>query len=116
MEMIGYAVKNGFYEYMKQNHSFFDQLSALSDEQVGCMLDTPDEIELCERAIQFFHNEEIYLDNHTIYYENKLKQATYAMKIGSYQVFLTPQEGNPFVPFLQRIYRNFVIINKKDSL
>lgn len=116
MEMIGYAVKSGFYECMKQNHSFLDQLSKLSKEQIGCILDTPNENELCERAVQFFHNEAIYLDNHTIYYENKLIQATYAMTIDSYQIFLIPHDGNPFVPFLQRIYRNLVVIHKKESL
>lgn len=116
MEKIGYVVKNGFFEYMDQHHDFFDHLSVLSQEQLDHIFDTPDENELCDRAIQFFHNEEIYLDNHTVYYENKLKQTTYAMRIDSHQIHLTSQEGNPFIPFLQRIYRNLVLILKKEGM
>ncbi len=116
MEMIGYAVKNGFFEYMNKHHSFLDEISLLSREQLDSILDTPNEQELCERAIRFFHNEAIYLDDHTVYYENKLKQTTYAMRFDAYKIHFTPQESNPFIPFLQRIYRNFVLMIKKDAM
>lgn len=116
MEMIGYAVKNEFAEYINKHNEFLDQLSVIPKEQLMCIVDAPDEEELCERAVQFFHNEAIYLENHTIYYENKLKQTIYEMRIDSYQIFLTPLDGNPFVPFLQRIYRNLVIKMKKDGM
>lgn len=116
MEMIGYAVKNGFIDPMNKHQDLFEQLFELPKEQLDSILDIPDEKELCERAVQFFHNEAIYLDHHTVYYENKLKQTTYAMRIDSYQILLSPQESNPFVPFLQRIYRNFVLIKKKDGM
>lgn len=116
MEMIGYVVKNGFFEYMNKHHNFLDQIPLIAKEQLDSILEIPNELELCERAIRFFHNEAIYLKDHTVYYENKLKQATYAMRIEDYQIYLTPHEGNPFVPFLQRIYRNFVIMKKKESM
>ncbi len=80
------------------------------------MIDLPNEQELCERAVQFFNNDAIYLKDHTIYYENKLKKATYSMRVDTYCIYLTPQEGNPFLPFLQRIFRNLVICTKKDDM
>ena len=116
MEMIGYAVKDGFIDYLDKHHHFVDQLFELPKEQLDCILDIPDEKELCERAVQFFHNEAIYLDDHTVYYENKLKQTTYAMQFDAYKIHFTPQESNPFIPFLQRIYRNFVLMIKKDAM
>ena len=102
MEMIGYAVKDGFIDYLDKHHHFVDQLFELPKEQLDCILDIPDEA--------------IYLDDHTVYYENKLKQTTYAMRFDAYKIHFTPQESNPFIPFLQRIYRNFVLMIKKDAM
>ena len=106
MKSICYALKPGFADFIQSHPDLLNQLSTLSEEQCKALIQKPDEEELCQRAIHYFHNDDIYLSDHIIYYENALKKTIYTMQ----------SEDNPFLPFLRRIYRSFITCPQKDEL
>lgn len=111
MSMIwnGYALQQGFCDYLNQHPDVLSQLHEMSEEQQKQLVHLLNEEELRERAITYFNNENIYLKDHTLYYENTLRKTTYTMQVFPLHVTLSEKEGNPFLPFLQRIFRKFFI-------
>lgn len=116
MKTLCYALKPGFANYITAHPDLLNQLSSLSEEQCEALIQVPDEEELCQRAIHYFHNDDIYLSDHTIYYENTLKKTIYTMQCEPYCVILAQSEDNPFLPFLRRIFRSFITYPQKESL
>ena len=116
MKSICYALKAGFADFIQSHPDLLNQLSTLSEEQCKALIQKPDEEQLCERAIHYFHNDDIYLSDHIIYYENALKKTIYTMQCDSFCVTLSQSEDNPFLPFLRRIYRSFITCPQKDEL
>lgn len=116
MKTLCYALKPGFADFIKAHPSLLNRLSSLSEEQCKALIQIPNEEELCERAVHYFHNEDIYLSDHTIYYENALKKTIYTMQCEPFCMILTQSEDNPFLPFLHRIFRSFITCPQKDAL
>lgn len=116
MKMLCYAVQPGFAHVIAAHPTLLNDLDALSEEQCQALLKMPDEVELCERAIHYFHNDSIYLNDHTIYYENALKKMVYTIECDRFCMILSQPEDNPFLPFLRRIFRAFITCPQKESL
>lgn len=109
MTWNGYALQQGFSDYLNQHPEVLLQLQELSEEQQKQIVVPLNEDELRERAVTYFNNEQIYIKDHTLYYENSLRKITYTMQVTPLYVTLKEKEGNPFIPFLQRIFRKFFI-------
>lgn len=116
MKTLCYAVKPGFAAFIEAHPGLLDQLSSLTEAQCKALIQFPDEEELCQRAVHYFHNDDIYLNEHIIYYENALKKTVYTMECDRFCMILPHSENNPFLPFLQRIFRSFVICPQKELL
>jgi len=116
MEYYGYALQSGFFAFLEEHPDMLMQIAKLDEEQQQHMVLSLNEAELCERAIHYFNNETIYLKDHMIYYENSLKKTVYTMEVKSNVIVLRQYEDNPFIPFLQRIFRRFLILAKKEKM
>lgn len=114
MKWVGYALQNGFSEYLFKHPDLLEHLSSLSQEQCQQLVLPLDEEELQLRAMTYFNNEQIVLHNHKLSFEHPLRKKTYAITIEPYAVLLDQKEENPFYPFLQRVFRKFLVFEVKE--
>lgn len=114
MTLIGFAIKEPFASFLISHSDVLDQIQTMKDEQKQHMIEQFDEQELCKRAIHYFSNDEIYLEDHKICYHHPLRKVLYHITIHPNYIEIDDQEGNPFLPFLQRIFRRFVIRDRKE--
>lgn len=111
--MTIYTVQEGFYSYAKQHPMMLRNITQLPREQQKQILQDIDEQLLCERAIQYFDCNDIYLKDHVLYYTNTLRSTTHTIRIDASSILVQDHEQNPFLPFLKRIFRSIVSINEK---
>lgn len=116
MAWIGFAVKENFAPFLMTHPEILDHMFTMEPAQKQHMIEQFDEQKLCDRAIHYFSNDEIYLENHKIYYQHPLRKVLYQIQIHSDFIEFDEQDGNPFLPFLQRIYRRFVVRDGKESM
>lgn len=114
MVCIGFAVKENFAPFLMTHPEILDHMLTMDAVQKQHMIEQFDEHELCDRAIHYFSNDEIYLENHKIFYQHPLRKVLYQMQIHLDYIEFDDQDGNPFLPFLQRIYRRFVLRDGKE--
>lgn len=115
MEMTVYALTTGFFEYVNSHPNFVKQIPRFSKEQQLKLLHEIDETQLCERAIAYFDSEQIYVKDHILCYENKLRSLIYKIKIDSFCVTIFDYKENPFLPFFKRIYREILLIHDTSN-
>lgn len=113
MKWIGYALQTGFYDYISLHPEVLRQLPVLSPKQQAQFVRHLDEEELRIRAITYFDNEAIYLEDHTLFYKHPLRNITYQINITPLYITLEQKEENPFYPFLKRVFRNFLIYEQE---
>lgn len=103
-----YVATQSSYAFLKERPSFFRYLASFQEKQKECFVQAMDEEELRQRAIQYFDDDTIFLENHELCYENKIRKTMYKIRIEPYHIILSEGEQNPFLPFLQRIYRFYL--------
>lgn len=108
MERTVYAIQKEFSSYLQKHPAFLACIKEFSLEQQKKFLLPIQEEEIKERAIAYFDEPSIYLKDHTLYYEHPLRAVTYKIKIEALCITIYEQEGNPFFPFLKRIYRELL--------
>lgn len=113
MELTVYALQKGFSSYLHTHPEFVEHMDAFSMEQQQKFVLPIQEEELMERAITYFDDPSIYLEDHTLYYAHPLRNTTYKIKVEDISITVYEQDGNPFFPFLKRIFREIVTCTKK---
>ncbi len=81
MACIGFAVKENFAPFLMTHPEILDHMLTMDAVQKQHMIEQFDEHELCDRAIHYFSNDEIYLENHKIFYQHPLRKVLYQMQI-----------------------------------
>lgn len=115
MKWIGYALQNGFSDYVMEHPEILQALADLDRLQREHLVIPLDEQELKERAITYFDHQGIYLRDHTLYYENALRKTVYQMYVDEDHIVLDQKESNPFFPFLQRVFRKFLLYEQEEA-
>lgn len=108
MEVTVYALQKGFSSYLNIHPEFVEYMDEFPLEQQEKFVLLMQEEEIKERAIAYFDDPTIYLQDHILYYENTLRSTTYKIKVESTCIRVYEQEVNPFFPFLKRIFRELL--------
>lgn len=112
MELTVYALQKGFSSFLNTHPEFVAHMDKFPLEQQEKFVQLMQEEEIKERAIAYFDDPHIYLKDHTLYYENSLRSMTYKIKVETNCIRVYEQEGNPFFPFLKRIFRELLTCSK----
>ena len=115
MELYAIAPKDSFLSYVQEHPSFLRYVLEFDERQKNEFVMRFHEEELVERAIAFFDSEDIYVKDHILFYENKLRSITYKIRIESHHIVVYDSVHNPFLPFLSRIYRKFLTYEISDD-
>lgn len=109
MEMTMYALQENFAAYVMKHPTLLQHIDTMALKQKQQLIQLMDEKDLLQRAITYFDNDAIYLENHTLYYENNLCKRMYRIRIDGNAIIIYEQETNPFFPFLKRIFRKNIL-------
>lgn len=116
MDLQMYIVKKDFYAYLRKHPTLLQRVDDMDQQQASRILVSLEETTLQERCRQYFEDEHIYLENHILHYEHKLRQRLYKIKIDEARITIYDSEQNPLFPFLKRLYREqLTIMNTTDG-
>ena len=114
MDYYGYALCPAFYTYIAAHPSLLSELNHIKEEQRYHLIYPFDCEELWKRAVSYFDDTQMELREQALFYENSLKKTVYTMKIEPYRLIVNQAADNPFIPFLQRIYRTLYLCKASE--
>ena len=104
-----YMLQENFAFYIMNYPTLLQRIDMLSEKQKQQILISIDEEEILKRTRTYFENDAIFLQNHTLYYENTICQKMFQIRFDGNAIIIYDYEKNPFYPFLKRIYRKNII-------